>query len=200
MIATIDTVKLKLGIALGRTDRNGEIETALAAAEQRLLKLARLTEDEQTVTESFLAQQEEKTIQTRLRPVSEITVAQARMERGDWQDVTVDILDADEGVIVLRGAAAGWPPILTDTVPAVTWSALRVTYVATGVATDPPDALSDTIAALAAYWVERHRAGASSSVGAGPLRETFMTVGIPDWVTEAIAGFTTGTGGGAGWV
>lgn len=188
-LATLDQVKAKLEIPTSDLSEDAAVQDVLDAAEQYVLDQTGYVLTTQSVEDIVRPGQIGRVLHLRKRPVSNVT-AQVRMFGSDtWTDIAIDVIDANEGIVVLPGEAA-WPPGMNNPrwfawrEPA--WDVLRISYTATALSPVPDD-LSDATAALAAYWYRAHLAGVVTEAGVGQVRETYSQLPVLAAVDAVLA-------------
>lgn len=204
MLASLENVKGKLGIALTDTSQDEAITLVLQDASVKILSLGRYSETDLAGRQDIFQEvQVETPVALTLRPVSAVTLVEGRTPGNtDWVTLAYDLTDATKGEVSLLGAESWWPPTPDRIVRPrfsrwrePTWPIVRVTYDVTGIGSEGnvapaavvPSDLRDATAALAAYWYDRHLALASESAQVGQIRRTYMDADIPSWVLSSIA-------------
>jgi hypothetical protein len=195
-IATLDDVKAAAGIAPDDTSKDEALQLALDAASAKVLDLTRHVEA--TVggrIDTFRDVQLDTVLALTKRPVAALTTVEARsFGNSGWTTMSADLVDANEGEIVVLGMQNWWPPTLRLT-PASQrwrnprWPIVRVTYDVTGVAGSVPGDLLGATSALAVYWWQRDNAGAASVEKVGQLARTWTNEPLPGAVLSRLASY-----------
>lgn len=208
MLGTLDDLKGKLDIPESDTSRDGPLTLALETATAKVLHLCRYAEeDEASHVETFRNVTFNRDLLLELRPIDPDTIVFEGRALGEatWSTLDGDVLNADEGRVILLGASAWWPP--TNTLqPGFTkwrdpvWPLIRVTYDVTGLGNNPASELIDAAASLAGFWYDRDLAGAGESSMIGPVSRKWLNESLPKTLLEKLTGHMSGRGGGAQWV
>lgn len=189
-LATLAQAKAKLEIPTADTSRDAALQIVLDAASRRLLSLARYSEaGASDVTETRRNVTAGETVELAFRPVSNVT-ATGRLRGAAASSLDLDVLDATRGRVTILSWADSWPPSGIDDRRA--WPVVTFTYDVAATASGMPH-LTDAILALAAYWYDRHVAGAAADAQLGPVHKTLMTDAIPAWVAAEVADEITWT-------
>ena len=214
MIATLDDVKGKLDLPASDTSRDDALTLALESASAKVLDLCRYSEADVTGHQQlFRNVQFNRDLFLDLRPINvaagHVVVFEGRgLGQPDWSELTGDVLDAQEGRVIVLGASAWWPPQRTLQ-PAFQrwrdpiWPQIRVTYDVVGVTSNPASELIDAAASLAAFWYDRDLAGAKEDSRIGQVQVTWLNEALPSTLLEKISKHVRGesaAGGVAGWV
>lgn len=205
-ITNLATIKGKLGIST--TSRDAAITSVWNGAEAWVIDRTGFALASGSRTDVLRDVQLDRPFLLTRRPVSALTLAEGRVPGGDgasWAELTADLLDADKGEVIVLGAPGFqvWPPTQPEAEwfrwRDPIWPLVRVSYT-TGAATVPND-LVDATAALAAYWYQRHLAGVTSATRIVETSESYLSYGIPPWVSVVVERYVRSAAGTAGgWV
>jgi hypothetical protein len=189
-LATLADVKAKLP---GVSDSNDDgVQAVLDAADRWVRTRTRLEPAASTFVDTVERVRVGHAFQLPRRPVTSVTMVEGRwFGVSTWQTLTFELVDANAGMIIVPGHL-GWewwqmPEGISapwwrwrDRI----WPLIRVTYVTAG--TTVPEDLRDSVAALAAYWYSRHRAGAAKQAIQGQMSETFLELAVPPWIMAVL--------------
>lgn len=189
------TVKGKLGIPADDTEFDDTITLVCQDVSMRILKLTGRSAGAQTgVEEIHRNWQQGREYLLDLRPVVQVQKVEFRaLGNSDaWGSIGFDLLDPDEGAIMVTGILLGWPPIQPYPPAHTRWRApiypvVRITY---DVADGTQDVtLREAAASWAAFLYDRARAAASSSQQVGQVARELLNESMPSWVTGPLSGY-----------
>lgn len=210
MLAALVDLKARLGVT--DTTQDIALTSLLNACTNKILKICRYVEHDTigyTETHRNVRQSREQT--TDLRPIKTDVnpfAAQGRSYGSEWLPMTLDLLDAIEGVFWVLGAFNWWPLTYTQQRSGQmsrrwrdpVWPIVQLTYDVTGIgdSTTCPAELTEATLALAIHWLGQEVAGASDEIGMGQLRQKINRDPIPPHVRAMLADHYSSTG--ARWV
>lgn len=200
-LCTLEQVKRKLQIPASDPLDDAALAPVRDAAEVYMLAATGYVLADTLQTERLQPAPRGQPIRLLRRPVANVT-AQARMAGSTaWTPVAVDVLDADQGIIVLpvidplpltqAGTSAPWYLWHLRQ-----WDLVEISYTAQALAAVPAD-LSDATATLAAWWYQLQLAGPATTSETGPIRATYDPNPIPPVVAATLARYRAG---GSRWV
>ncbi len=196
MLATLAAVKVKLDIPASDTSRDSAITATVNAANAWALAQTRYDLTGGTYTHYDRSVPPLVPYALPLRPLAAVSAAHVSTDGGiTWSALSATVLDAAGGLIALGldQAASGWdwPPSPAEP-PWARWRYpadrvlpyVRITYTTT--AYSPPADITDAVTALAAYWYDRHGAGAAQSQSFAGQSTTWSMEAVPPWVRAAV--------------
>lgn len=196
MLATLEEVKDKLGIA--GTERDDALLVVLETASARVLESCRYVEaDAEAREDTFERVKEAMPFFLTKRPVATVTSVEGRGYGSDsWASLSFDLIDAAKGRIVVVGSDLGWWPPKGPgrKVKGNEWPLVKVTYDVTGIGAadfgtpEPPEALHNAAASLAAYWYQRHLMGAYMESSIGSLGAKLLSDPLPPSFAAELVG------------
>ena len=194
-LVALAQVKQKLDIPLSDTTRDGEITLVMQDVVAWILKTTHLDLDGgNSYSELHRNVQSGGQLYLNWRPVATVSSVTARRPGGNAQELEYDLIDAEQGLLILLGGTGfrSWPPVQTERPVWFGWREARwplvtVNY-ATAAATIAPD-LSDVAAAItAAYWMA-HKAGLRVYSAFGSIIERYSTDQIPTFCLPVLASY-----------
>jgi hypothetical protein len=191
-LTTVARIKSVLDIPAKEEAWNGDLASVLAGVEEELLELTGFDLAEATRTEYYPNQQLGRAFHLKRRPVASLTTVQGRYAGGSFIDLQSDLLEPEEGKVMLIGDFSSnvWPPREQSGAEWYRWreqtyDIVKVVYETAGMST--PADLEQAAIELAVYRFRRRKAGASSASSLSGVSETFMLDSIPDWVQAKLA-------------
>lgn len=216
MLAQLQDLKDRLGVTDGGQD--GDLSSILEASSDKVLAVCRYSELDATgIVEALREVQQGREYRTKLRRVNALPTdgtmptsgfkVEGRGHGNAFAQLSVDLIDADDGVWTILGAAEWWPPnYAEERRPSFRrwrqpiWPVVRVTYDVTGINDSElaPAALREATLTLAVYWLGQSKAGAVSDVTIGQLSQTISDEPMPHSVRSLLGGHYQAAG--ATWV
>jgi hypothetical protein len=194
MLATLDELKGRLGIALSETTFDDELTTVLTAASEKVLDLCGYVEADTPagtpIVELFRNVQQGREFKLKVRNLLDggTLLVEGRGHGTEFLPLSADLLDPTDGVLMILGAAEWWPPnYVEERRPTFRrwrepiWPVVRVTYQAAGIGDEQtaPDQLRHGALRLAAYWRGMDKAGATTEARVGQLEQTLAEQPLP---------------------
>ena len=190
-LATLAQVKAKLGIDASDTSEDTPLLDVLGAAEAYILERTGFTLAAGSFTEYMFAWLPGRAIRLKHRPVATAVAETRAVGVLTWSERTIDILDPDEGLVVVPGidwmAAETVFPfwLLRDSE-----TTLRIRYT-TGAWTPTAD-ISDACAVLAAAWYTQGKSAGLESAKIGNVQEWYARQPVPPHVSAVLARYERG--------
>lgn len=192
-LMTLLQVKYKLDLPAEDTDLDDEITAVMDSVSQWILETTQLDLDGgHSYTELHRRVQLGQELYLNWRPVASIETLTGRVVGGDAQALDFDLVDPDQGLVVLLGADGlrAWPPVETERPRWFRWRNAEWPLVSVSYTTAPfgvPKDLSDTAAAIAAaYWLI-HKAGLRVYSSIGSVIERYSSDHIPTYCLPILA-------------